>query len=97
MQLFFLVCKQVWQGPLSNGSFVVVVLNRFDEEKSITMDWAEDAKIPISNNTSNNLFELQNLWTGEILGQITVGKDLWKGTLATHQNQAFKLTPIIVF
>ena len=95
MQLLFAVYKQVWQGPLSNGSFAVVVLNRFNEEKSITMDWAEDAKIPFTNNTSNNLFELQNMWTGEILGQITVGKDAWKGILATHQNQAFKLTPII--
>ena len=95
MRFLFIVNKQVWQGPLSNGCYAVVVLNRFNEEKSITMNWAEDAKIPITNNTSNNLFDLQNLWTGEILGQITVGKDAWKGTLAAHQNQAFKLTPII--
>ena len=58
------------------------------------MDWSEDAKIPISNNTSTNLFELKNLWTGEIIGQINVGKDEWTGTLDTHQNQAFKLTPV---
>ena len=55
MQLLFAVYKQVWQGPLSNGSFAVVVLNRFNEEKSITMDWAEDAKIPFTNNTSNKI------------------------------------------
>lgn len=95
VQLSYVVYKQVWQGPLSNGSFAVVVVNRFNEEKSITMDWAEDAKIPITNNTSSNLFELQNLWTGEIVGQVIVGEDAWKGTLATHENQAFKLTPII--
>ena len=86
--------EQVWQGPLSNGSFVVVVVNRFNEEKSITMDWAEDAKIPISTNGSNR-FELQNMWNGELLGQVVIGKDLWYGVLRTHQNEAFKLTPVI--
>ena len=86
--------EQVWQGPLSNGSFVVVVVNRFNEEKSITMDWAEDAKIPISPNGSNR-FELQNMWSGELLGQIVVGEDLWHGTLRAHQNEAFKLIPVI--
>ena len=86
--------KQVWQGPLSNGSFVVIVVNRFDEEKSINMDWAEDAKIPISTNGSNR-FELQNLWNGELLGQIVVGEDVWSGVLRSHQNEAFKLIPVM--
>ena len=57
------------------------------------MDWAKDAAIPIT--SGNNLFELQDLWSGEILGQIVVGESVWKGELATHQNQAFKLTPVI--
>ena len=86
--------KQVWQGPLANGSFVVIVVNRFDEEKSINMDWAEDAKIPISTNGSNR-FELQNLWNGELLGQIVVGEDVWSGVLRSHQNEAFKLIPVM--
>ena len=94
MQCCKIYLEQVWQGPLSNGSFVVVVVNRFNEEKSITMDWAEDAKIPISANGSNR-FELQNLWNGELLGQIVVGEDAWNGILRSHQNEAFKLIPVM--
>ena len=56
------------------------------------MDWEKDAKIPII--TGNNLFELQNLWSGETLGQVVIGESVWQGELATHQNQAFKLNPI---
>ena len=56
------------------------------------MNWAEDAKIPIT--SGNNLFELQNLWSGETLGQVVVGESVWQGKLAAHQNQAFKLTAI---
>jgi hypothetical protein len=36
----------VWAGPLSNASFAVVVVNRFDAEKFVSLDWALDAKIP---------------------------------------------------
>ena len=93
MQYVLNKLKQVWQGPLSNRSFAVVVVNRFSEKKNITMDWATDAKIPIT--SQNNLFELQDLWSGEILGQIVVGETVWNGELTTHQNIAFKLTPII--
>ena len=85
--------KQVWQGPLLNGSFAVVVVNRFNETKNITMDWAKDAAIPVT--SGNNLFELQDLWSGEILGEIVVGENVWNGVLATHQNQAFKLSPVV--
>ena len=36
----------MWGGPLSGNSFVVVVINRFDVEKQILMNWSEDAKVP---------------------------------------------------
>ena len=38
--------NKVWGGPLSGNSFVVVVINRFDVEKQILMNWSEDAKVP---------------------------------------------------
>lgn len=83
---------QVWAGPLSEGSFVVVVVNRFDKEESITMDWMLDASIPSGN------YNLENLWTGAELGLVVVGGEVWqaaqwKGILAGHDNWSFKLTP----
>ena len=38
--------NKVWGGPLSGNSFVVVVINRFDVEKQILMNWSEDAMVP---------------------------------------------------
>ena len=36
----------MWGGPLSEGRFVVVVVNRLYVDKQIVMSWAEDAMIP---------------------------------------------------
>ena len=57
------------------------------------MDWAKDAKIPINVN-SDNRFEIQDLWNGKVVGQVVIGVSVWNSNLATHENQAFKLTPI---
>ena len=59
------------------------------------MDWAKDAKIPIHVN-SDNRFELQDLWNGKVVGQVVIGESVWNSHLATHENQAFKLTPIFL-
>ena len=50
----------MWRGPLFGGAYVVVVLNRFDEEKQILLDWANDANLPISQNNDENVFVLQD-------------------------------------
>merc|ERR1711970_70824 len=63
---------QVWAGPLVEGAFVVVVVNRFNKEESITMDWQGDAAIPLGK------YHLENLWTGDQLGQVVVGGELWE-------------------
>ena len=42
---------QVWAGPLAGDSWAVVILNRFDKEESITMDWHVDGSIPLGNYT----------------------------------------------
>jgi len=44
--LHFAHSWQVWAGPLENGSWAVVILNRFAKEESIVVDWASDAKLP---------------------------------------------------
>ena len=63
--------------------------------KDIIMDWSKDAGIPISENSEENFFDLQDLWSGEMLTRIEIGKSNWKGQLKSHQNWAFKLIPII--
>ena len=55
---------------------------------------SKDAKIPIHVN-SDNRFELQDLWNGKVVGQVVIGESVWNSHLATHENQAFKLTPIL--
>merc|ERR1711970_829572 len=84
---------QVWAGPLSGGAFVVVVVNRFDKEESITMDWSADAAIP------PGPYQLENLWSGDLMGEVVVGGEVWeaaqwKGILPAHDNWSFKLTPL---
>ncbi len=37
---------QVWQGPLAGGDLVVVLVNRFETEQDIQLDWAQDAQVP---------------------------------------------------
>jgi len=85
---------QVWAGPLSHGSWVVVVVNRHDKEESISMNWETDAKVPVGTYT------VENLWLGEELeGEIVVGGEEWegfefRGILPAHDNWAFKLSPV---
>lgn len=78
---------QIWQGPLAKGAFIVIVLNRFDYETEINLNWAEDADLP-----PGMRFVLRDLWQGKDLGVIFSG-DNWKGTLQEHDHRAFKLTP----
>ena len=37
---------------------MVTIVNRFDKEESIGMDWQDDAKIPLGN------YHIQDLWSG---------------------------------
>lgn len=73
----------------------MVVLNRFDKEEEITVDWAVDAKIP------EGRYLLRDLWHGEDLQEVKVGGliwegSVWKGVLSAHANWAFKLSPVLV-
>jgi len=84
---------QVWGGPLSEGSYVILVLNRFDKEEQIVMDWSVDAKLPPGS------YSVQDLWSGEMIDVAVSGGEDWeggkyKGILAAHDNWTFKLTPL---
>ena len=82
---------QVWAGPLAGDGWAVVILNRFDKEESITMDWHVDGSIPlgkyavqVDNQMSHNQLILivntsQDLWSGEMLPDIVVGGEEWEG------------------
>lgn len=84
---------QVWGGPLEGGSFVIVVVNRFEEEKQVSMNWNLDAKIP------PGLYTVEDLWSGEVVDEALSGGEDWEGgaykaILPAHDNLAFKLTPV---
>ena len=73
---------------------MVVVVNRFDKEESITIDWLKDALIPAGR------YQLEDLWSGTQHGMVVVGGEVWdaaqwKGILRAHDNWCFKLSPML--
>ena len=79
---------QVWQGPLEHNAFVVIVLNRYDHDIDINLHWRKNAKIPPGK------FLLRDLWKRENVAEIDSEKYFDIGKLKSHENRAFKLTPI---
>ena len=74
---------------------MVVIVNRFDKEESITMDWHEDAAIPVGK------YHVQDLWTGDMLPDVVVGWEEWEGArwyriVQAHENFSYKLSPALV-
>ena len=83
---------QVWTGPLSGDSWVVVIINRFDKEESVVMDWHADALIPLGS------YHVEDLWSGDSLPDIIVGGEEWEGArwygiIPAHDNYAYKFSP----
>ena len=56
------------------------------------MDWVKDAGIPMWDH-EENIFVLQDLWSGENLTNINVAESVLEGSLLAHQNWAYKLIP----
>ena len=84
---------QVWTGPLAGQAWVVLILNRFDKEISLTMDWHTQALVPLGT------YQVEDLWSGLVVANITAGGDTWEGSEYTaimepHQNLVFKLSPL---
>eukprot|EP00939_MAST-03C_sp_MAST-3C-sp1_P001527 g1527.t1 len=52
---------EVWSGPLSDGAFVVIVLNRADTAKNASFDWASDAMVAHGN------YRLLDIWEGNVV------------------------------
>ena len=81
---------QVWKGPLSGNAYILVVVNRFDSDQNIEMDWSADAHIP------EGRYLVKDLWSHQYVAVINVsplGGEKWAGTLEMHNNWAFKLEP----
>ena len=57
------------------------------------MDWVKDAGIPLSPNHEENIFVLQDLWSGENLTNIDAAESILEGSLLAHQSWAYKLIP----
>ena len=79
---------QVWTGPLEGGHIAVVVVNRFDKEEAVEMDWSGEAGV------APGRYRLEDLWTGEVVEEVVVGEDRWRGRLQAHDNWAFRLSPL---
>eukprot|EP00357_Protocruzia_adherens_P023002 CAMPEP_0115006964 /NCGR_PEP_ID=MMETSP0216-20121206/20844_1 /TAXON_ID=223996 /ORGANISM="Protocruzia adherens, Strain Boccale" /LENGTH=401 /DNA_ID=CAMNT_0002373709 /DNA_START=69 /DNA_END=1271 /DNA_ORIENTATION=+ len=52
----FWASVQIWQGPLSNDSWIIMVVNRYFHSQAFEFDWEEDAQIPIGT------YELYDVW-----------------------------------
>ena len=68
--------NKVWGGPLSGNSFVVVVINRFDVEKQILMNWREDAMVPAG------VYSVQVRDVLSHQGSLIIGRLLWSQDLS---------------
>jgi len=81
---------QIWMGPLAGDAWVVVIVNRFDKEESVLLNWESDAGL------TPGRYSLTDLWHGESLGEVEVGGlswegGDWKGILPAHDSWAFRL------
>ena len=84
----------MWTGPLSGDSWVVAIVNRYDKEESVLMDWHTDGAVPLGR------YQVQDLWSGETMSDIVVGGEEWEGArwygiIQPHATNCFKLTLIM--
>ena len=85
--LHFQNAWQVWSGPLLNGDHVVVIVNRFDHDVNVEIDWQHDANIP------HGIYEVRDLWNHKSLGIINTNTSpkASLGHIGYHDNRAFRL------
>ena len=76
--------KEVWAGNLSDGSYVVLLLNRGSLTNELEVNWTE-----IGFNETEA--KIRDLWKREDLGKFKNG---YKINLTTHTSQLLKITPI---
>ncbi|CAE6495792.1 unnamed protein product [Rhizoctonia solani] len=74
--------KDVWSGPLSDGSTVVIVINWKNSARSLTFDLAD-----IGASSANAV----DLWTGSSLGKLTGS---YTANIAAHGSFALKLSSV---
>jgi len=75
---------EVWAGPLSQGSYAVVLFNRSTQQDKITVNWS-DLGIPSSKN-----FVVRDLWQHKDLGTF---QNFFNATVASHGVVMVKMTP----
>lgn len=82
----FMESWQAWSGLLENGDYVVIVVNRYDHDVEIEIDWFKDALIP------DGAYEIRDLWQHKNIGTIDSTTKLWNlGIVELHDNRAFRL------
>eukprot|EP01084_Bolivina_argentea_P190730 327669_1 len=87
---YFERSMQLWQGPLANNKFVVVILNRWNETKvNYTLNWNSYAHIPFGK------YNVYDLWEHKIIDTIT--SPSWyivDYTFQAHDSVALRLDPL---
>ena len=86
-----LVCvRNLWANHYSQILIFLIYVNRNDAEAQITFSWMNDALIP------EGRYTLRDLWLQRNVGEIEVTNpgSSWTGTIALHDNQVFRLSPI---
>ncbi|KAG8727244.1 hypothetical protein FRC11_013632 [Ceratobasidium sp. 423] len=74
--------KDIWSGPLADGSTVVIVINWQNSARSLTFDLAD-----IGASSANAV----DLWTGSSLGKLTGS---YTANIAAHGSFALKLSSV---
>jgi len=76
---------EVWAGPLAEGHFVVILLNRSNESRTITAHWSD---IGIKQGTS---VSVRDLWARRDLGKYT---NTFAASVVSHGVVMVKMTPL---
>ncbi|XP_059087269.1 uncharacterized protein LOC131883741 [Tigriopus californicus] len=82
---------QIWKGRLSRNSFVVAIINRFDQRQTIDFLWMDDVYL-----TKGQTFSIRDLWKHTNLPSFQVNETAsFSKTLEPHDCAIFKLIPSV--
>ena len=77
---------QIWTGPLSGGSHVVIVVNRKETASSLSFDWLADARVP------QGKYHLYDLWQHRTVANMSSpSRFAPTAELSSHAHLAFRL------
>lgn len=76
---------EVWGGPLENGKYAVVLLNRGDAETTVTLDWSDIGL------DAGRAAGVRDLWLHSEVGTV---KNHMSSSVPSHGVKMYKITPM---